>query len=1028
MSTQFVLQSAVNFPVAMWIEPPAHFAYQGCVDGSFKLYLYTEDNAPHRVDLYAQGSRSIPWQTPQNKWSHLNPQWSFTDLSGNNINELVLTNAAVTSFDGTTGYLASAEFYYTDDMPSYLCGTILIWATVDFSQYPVQSDFAVNAQEVPGYANSKVIAVAPYLINALTPARFGVTRDGLNPMLDFYWVNAPIPHITSVVGNTRMGSCTAVMKNTPPTNAHGLSGGSIARYLDAIPSGSLTWTPSNTNSYLSALDYQDFGVGGYLRGKVVSQATASAIAISAIGNVFYEHIPMHYPYLWVSNPQNNTLNRIFAPCIKPEWITTDAPFMIELGQKVYNSAWMQVTGVTNDMSLTGFHGVYGIAIGEFKDVWFADAETDTVYKFDMDGVPLSSFNFGEGNTYNFGVTGGCTPASVAIDGLSGVWVTFTDSTSVVCLDEYTGNIKYIINAGGVDVPFTDPTFKPALAEPDKESNLWVTYSNTVCSSLVKYDKSTSYSTTLTTIALPLCSNPMDIHITKTNDVWVSLVHHSGPPYRKSSVNKYASGAPFTLLSSIPAFNPSHLAMDNYESLWFTESGNVLTRVTSGGNITHWTIGAALPSALVPPQTDTFEPNALEGLCCDVYDKIWVINTIDNSLYTIRDDAIVYAIKIQPDQNLEWYNIDNVIYSETNPYNRSAQAFGDWSGNRWMRKYGNLDVTYLSGAISGSSNTFDIYDFNGYDIRRFNESWDSVNEIKKFARSPHIVDNPKLWDGYMKAVWGDASSPQGTGFGREAYERAANFAINHVDVNACNVDQLYNLAQYTDVPMDVYGVSFPQELKRIMDIGSINQQLLWGSRCKCTKNITNTYTTYASTGQMVETNYLCNACGHMHPGNKGEQFVPTNYMVSAFVPFIVDDRTNNNNRFQLITPPAMVSAVSGYVNTGEVNDICYVPTASSISLTSYPLSSYYYMLLPEVFSFGISANENDFMQAITHFCFYDYVSTASCPTQIAGIINWDDQYTTLNESASSIEEWYGSGQTLEKIINYVLHKGLGLIGD
>ena len=45
-----------------------------------------------------------------------------------------------------------------------------------------------------------------------------------------------------------------------------------------------------------------------------------------------------------------------------------------------------------------------------------------------------------------------------------------------------------------------------------------------------------------------------------------------------------------------------------------------------------------------------------------------------------------------------------------------------------------------------------------------------------------------------------------------------------------------------------------------------------------------------------------------------------------------------------------------------------------------------------------------------------------------MINWDDKNTTLNENNSGINDWYGSGQAIEKMINYTLHKGLGLIEE
>ena len=1020
MTTQFALQSAVKFPVALWIESPERFAYQGCTAGTFKVYLYTEDNASHHVDLYAQGSHSIPYQTPQNKWSHLNPQWRFEDADHNVINSLTLSNAVTAEFNGTTGYKSSAEFYYYDDMPTLMnCDIVLIWGVVDFSDYPTQKDITGNSQSVPSYANSKVIAVAPYYINALTPTEFVVYRDGLNNMSDFYWINGFIPHVVSVVGTSQTDTCTAVMKNVPPysNTSLGLSGGSLARSIPGIDNTHLTWTPSNTSTYLSALDYQHFNVGGYVRGKVVSDVVADNVAISAMGTVWYENIPVHYPYLWISNPENNTMNRVFAPCIPDKWVTTDTPFMIELGQKVYDTSYMQVTTLTDIMSLTGFHGVYGIAFDGFNNIWLADAESDMIYKLDPYGVRLSSIS----------AESGSTPAGITVDGSNNVWVTFFDSMSTIYIDGVTGDTITTINPGDTLDSSIDPSpaFKPVLAESDKNDDVWVTYGNTLCSSLVKY---TTAGIILGTITLPACSNPMDIFITKSNDVWVSLTHFAGPPYGKSTVSKYFSGANNqTPLLSFPAFNPGYLAMDSQESLWFTQSGNVLTRITSAGVITNWSVGTAGPSSYIPPQTDTYELNVLGGLCCDIYDKIWVINSIENQLYTIRNDNVVLAIKITPDQNLTWYNDTptHSIYTETSDNTKSAQAFGDWSGNRWIRKYSNLDITYLSAGLMGTSSPFNIYDFNGYDIRRFNESWDASNEVKKFARSPHIADNPVLWDKYMKSVWGDETSPDGKGFGRDIYEKTANFAINHIDVNACNMDQLYSLAQYTDVPIDVYGVSLPTDLKRIMDIGSVNQQLLWGSRCKCHRNIANTYTTYTSSGQLVPTDYLCPLCNHYHPGNRGDLFNPMTYMVTAYTPFIIEDRTNNNNRFQMITPP-----LSCHISTNDtlIGDICQLTATSSVCLTTYPLSSFYNMLLPAMFTFNSTPNLNDFEQITTYFCFYNYIPSEPCTEQIAGIINWDDPYTTLNETASSIDEWYGNGQTLERIINYILHKGLGLIGN
>jgi len=125
-----------------------------------------------------------------------------------------MTSAFTTTYNGTTGYLASSQFYYIDDLPSQFCGTRMLWAVADFSQYPVYSDLSDAPQGVPGYANSKVYALAPYLINDIEPDSFAITRDGKNSMFNYYWKDANIPHIVSVMGTSQTG-CSAILKNIP---------------------------------------------------------------------------------------------------------------------------------------------------------------------------------------------------------------------------------------------------------------------------------------------------------------------------------------------------------------------------------------------------------------------------------------------------------------------------------------------------------------------------------------------------------------------------------------------------------------------------------------------------------------------------------------------------------------------------------------------------------------------------------------------------------------------------------------------
>jgi len=324
-------------------------------------------------------------------------------------------------------------------------------------------------------------------------------------------------------------------------------------------------------------------------------------------------------------------------------------------------------------------------------------------------------------------------------------------------------------------------------------------------------------------------------------------------------------------------------------------------------------------------------------------------------------------------------------------------------------------------LTGLSNFFNILEFDTYDIRRFNESWDATRVMQSYGKAPHIHDNATLWEGYISGVFGGKETEQGKAFGRESYERIQNFVANHADIETCGVNQIYSLADSTDVPIDDFGFVYPPELRRIMDIVSINQQRLWGARCKCRENIENPYLTNISAGNVFEIQSFCEKCGFNHPGNRGDIFDATTYQVTANVEFIVRDKYQNNNYTLILPPPSCTTEIL----SGDL-DPCIGLQTTTTCVTTYDLSASYWWLLPGVFT--TAPSYDDFITAaVGRFCFYDYVES-SCNAQIAGVINWDDRYTTLDETLSTADNWYGEDETVDKIINYVLHKGLGLIDD
>jgi hypothetical protein len=310
----------------------------------------------------------------------------------------------------------------------------------------------------------------------------------------------------------------------------------------------------------------------------------------------------------------------------------------------------------------------------------------------------------------------------------------------------------------------------------------------------------------------------------------------------------------------------------------------------------------------------------------------------------------------------WYLDNNMnVVTVSSVWEKSIQAFGDWTGLRWAQKYNTTNLTYLT----GSSDIFTIENIGQYDIRKFNESWDATTQIRNYALPEHLYNNTSLFQDYIGTMIGGLETSANS-IARRTYERIANYVANHSDIDTANVDQVYGLAEKLNGPIDEYNIHYPMEMKRLLDIISIPHKTLWGDRCRCASN----FKTH---------NEYCVTCGHIHAGNRGDAIDTATYTVSVNTPFLAEYRFNRDN-YEIINP--------------------------SISSTSlYSIASGYLLNAP------------------TEYCYYQYNPTP-CLVQNEGVISWDDEYTTLNESMSSLNEWYGKGQLIEKMLTYWIRQGLG----
>lgn len=936
----------------------------------FEITLFDTTCAVRVINLYSQFSRSSPYQDPQSKWGHLLPQWRFLDIDGNVTQSVtaIATTSVYNSAGVYWGLSGSVSFYYIDDLSTLLNQPVLIWATLETSGFDVNIDTRCS----PGYANSRITSVVAYNINTFPPENLEITRNGIYDIPSPKWEGVEFPYVIEIQGGLNEicpNKGMATLFDYPSSNLLGQQY-PINRNILGVATSDQEWAPAT--SYFRRYDKDNFDAGGFVKESVTSYASSLNIMITAGLNIRYNAPRRDAGYVWISNPENKTINRVGYFDI-PTWMATALP-VPPLTSSFYMYPVPLRTDIEQDTiwpasfgeDITGYGGIFGIAVDPCSNVWTVDSEQDLFIKFDHHGNVLSSIELSPS---------GCSPISISLDSNLNAWITLYGANSTIKIDR-AGNLLDIVALPMTVVEDFDAIdhdlikVRPLQVAADRDDNIWVTYEHYLSSLLVKYDTN---GTVITCVNLPLCSQPQGI-ITDGLDgsLWISHTYEIildpytwSYPQSAGMIQKYSSVG--TLLSTVTGFaHPCYITEDWNQNIWFTYgycnvgciSGDTLVKfVASGGKFTSNI--TELNEADVINSLDVGTNEQLQGIACDGSNRIWIINSYESLAYVVEGETPT-----------DYFTF--TIYPIDYPYLKSAQAIGDWTGYNWYQRYTqsynpNIAITAY---ISGVSNEFDIKPFtNAYEVRRFNESWDATTQIRNYALPEHIYNMYNLWINYMGNMVGGLANEEES-LGRETYERTANFGHNHDDIDTCNITQLYSLAQETDSPIDDYDLGYPPLLRRLMDIYSVPHYKLWGDRCKCDKNFT--------------TSTYCKNCNHDHIINLGDKFAHLTYTASAGIPFIVNYRYAAANH-QLIE-----------------------------TTTTAPLSTFASIM------WLTSANYID-------YDFYHHVSTP-CGEQTEGIVNWDDSYTTLSEYNSSLSAWYDESGIIEETLNYMLHKGLQMHKD
>ena len=826
-------------------------------------------NEPISVVLQAFNTQSVPNYAVPDKWNFITPRWRFIDAQTDEIIEKPLEIKAIPIYKDSKVVAVSGEtsFYYIDDLstgtslndacPLLLSVTL---STENFS-YPPES----LIYPYYGYSNSEVArAVIAWQINDVIPTRLVVTENYINDIYPIKWSGIPVPiMITCEFDPALIDTFENIQLSATKVLAYPRTNNLGSKFPVLLSlSGSQYYPPSAYNIddpvlYFKAFDEQRNSASGYLfttitplvptvsstplSGTIYDYSlvvTASTVATNQEEGVSTFSFPdgyAIYPYVYISHPFESSINRLNivtypSDCANINYYK-NLGLLVEGQVSFADVPTLSSTDLVN-YTLSGTAAVYGMAFNPARNkLYAADSDQDTLYIYDQGKVLTKTVYLSSITKDNYN-----SPAYVSTDSKNNVWVSLYNHQRLLKFDS---NLNFLLSAiptvtiplnatnnndyGGIGEYF----IAPPVAETDKDDNVWACFAHPLSSNLFKFN---SLGTQLFRVSsLPVSSVPVAISVDVDNSIWVAC-------YNSNTIEHYTSGG--NLLQRIQNIvHPSYLAIDRQSKVWYThgyDRCSVYDTVTQ--QTSTWKFDGFYKTVTTSSSTltgtdlykATHENEIWGGLAVDVFNRVWAIDSENNLVFAfnVNEPLEAKTFTVIPKANSNYLlrsNEDFVREIPTN-YVRSAQAAGDWTGNRWYQKY---TGKYNSLGITGVSKPFKVYDLNSsYQITKVNEEFDMAEHFKSLALPEVLSQNTKLFDEFLAAVVGDGN-PTKESIGRVIYERIANFIQTHGDFETAEIDQLLSFARQLSVVGKNFGTDFPTEVRRLLNMFSVPKHLLRG---------------------------------------------------------------------------------------------------------------------------------------------------------------------------------------------------------
>lgn len=269
------------------------------------------------------------------------------------------------------------------------------------------------------------------------------------------------------------------------------------------------------------------------------------------------------------------------------------------------------------------------------------------------------------------------------------------------------------------------------------------------------------------------------------------------------------------------------------------------------------------------------------------------------------------------------------------------------------------LVYVNGTpytLTGNSNAFNVFRLEKFhEFYRKGEDKNVYDLLKQYSHFD-LEDMPVL-DSYMSAVAGPGDT-----LGK-VYDKIVNFNLDHNDIDLCTIESLANMGVMLDNPIDTFDLSFPEEMRRMMNFFSMPLNKLIGTRCSCNTN-------FAACVNCKGSN-ICGLCGFDKKLNVGKLLQ-------------LDDVVNAN------------TTILVRQNGNTVYDFFLVPTTSKVR--DIP---------------GIDLADH---------CLFEW-DQSSQNNPVESVIDYKNLNTTISRSLSSVQDWIGNGGVMEEILNRILTENI-----